>query len=194
MTVTINGTSGITTPGLNNSGPLSGTTGTFSGIISANGGGITFPATQSASSDANTLDDYEEGTFTPSYEATGGGMSITTYQIRAAQYTKIGRNVTVVIHISTNTVASVGTGYILITGLPFTASSSVSLTSCGYSAYASNGSMKSGYVNTGDTKINVTGPTSTSALSSNLETPTANFSGTGAFNNYMALAFTYMTN
>jgi hypothetical protein len=27
--------------------------------------GITFPATQSASSNANTLDDYEEGTFTP---------------------------------------------------------------------------------------------------------------------------------
>jgi hypothetical protein len=31
-----------------------------------NGSGITFPATQSASSDVNTLDDYEEGDFTPS--------------------------------------------------------------------------------------------------------------------------------
>jgi hypothetical protein len=33
---------------------------------SASGSGISFPATQSASSDANTLDDYEEGTWTPS--------------------------------------------------------------------------------------------------------------------------------
>jgi hypothetical protein len=32
---------------------------------SASGSGISFPATQSASSDANTLDDYEEGTWTP---------------------------------------------------------------------------------------------------------------------------------
>jgi len=32
---------------------------------STSGAGITFPATQSASTDANTLDDYEEGTWTP---------------------------------------------------------------------------------------------------------------------------------
>lgn len=32
---------------------------------SASGSGITFPATQSASTDPNTLDDYEEGTYTP---------------------------------------------------------------------------------------------------------------------------------
>jgi hypothetical protein len=32
---------------------------------SASGSGISFPATQSASTNANTLDDYEEGTWTP---------------------------------------------------------------------------------------------------------------------------------
>ena len=45
------------------------------GATSQSGTGITFPATQSASSDANTLDDYEEGDWTPSIggNATYGG-------------------------------------------------------------------------------------------------------------------------
>jgi hypothetical protein len=51
------------------------------------GSGITFPATASASSDANTLDDYEEGTWAPS-DASGAGLSIT---FNNASYTKIGR-------------------------------------------------------------------------------------------------------
>jgi len=50
----------------------------------ASGAGISFPATQSASSDANTLDDYEEGTWTP----TGNGVTLT---VTNATYTKIGR-------------------------------------------------------------------------------------------------------
>jgi hypothetical protein len=45
--------------------------------------GVTFPATQSASSNANTLDDYEEGTWTPA----GGSLTNNT----TATYTKIGR-------------------------------------------------------------------------------------------------------
>ncbi len=46
------------------------------GTSPSSGTGITFPATQSASSDANTLDDYEEGTWTPS-DGSGAGLSIT---------------------------------------------------------------------------------------------------------------------
>ena len=70
----------------NNRGPL-----VFAGgNLQASGIGITFPATQSASSDANTLDDYEEGTWTPT-DASGAGLSITVngsgYRNR---YTKIG--------------------------------------------------------------------------------------------------------
>ena len=45
---------------------------------SASGAGITFPATQSASTDANTLDDYEEGTFTPILTTTGTGFTRST--------------------------------------------------------------------------------------------------------------------
>jgi hypothetical protein len=93
----------------------------------ANGGilqlssGITFPATQVASSDANTLDDYEEGTWTPTIIGTttaGTG----TYSLQAGQYTKIGNRVFVEGYISWS--AHTGTGNMRIAGLPFTINSS----------------------------------------------------------------------
>ena len=87
---------------------------------STSGAGISFPATQSASSDANTLDDYEEGTWTPAgstgFPAGGAPSSIT------ATYTKIGNMVSVRAQFS---------GYndgtsLLISGLPFTVSGDAS--------------------------------------------------------------------
>ena len=69
--------------------PISGTTGTFSGLIFANGGGVQFPATQVSSANANTLDDYEEGTWTPEFLALSGSVTI-TYASRYGRYTKIG--------------------------------------------------------------------------------------------------------
>ena len=80
-------------------------------VTPGNGAGITFPATQSASSDANTLDDYEEGTWTP----TVGGTA--TYSTQTGSYTKIGRQVTVNFEI---TITTLGTGSTTtISGLPF---------------------------------------------------------------------------
>jgi len=58
---------------------------------SGSGSGITFPATQSASSDANTLDDYEEGTWTATITNVVGTYTLTT--VNYAQYTKIGQMV-----------------------------------------------------------------------------------------------------
>ena len=86
------------------------------GATPSSGMGITFPATQSASSDANTLDDYEEGTFTVGLTA-GTSGSITT-STQSGTYTKVGRQVTVNAFI---TVASVSTpvGLLRMTGLPF---------------------------------------------------------------------------
>jgi len=56
---------------------------------SASGAGITFPATQSASSDANTLDDYEEGTWTPVLGTSNGGTA--TMSVQEGWYVKIGK-------------------------------------------------------------------------------------------------------
>lgn len=91
---------------------LVGTTSAVSGggVLQVSNG-ITFPATQSASADANTLDDYEEGTFTP----TLGGTAV--YDIQTGRYTKIGRLVYFFINLRPS---SLGTGSTnTISGLPF---------------------------------------------------------------------------
>ena len=88
--------------------------------LTATGIGITFPATQSASSNANTLDDYEEGTWTPGF--TGFNPSGTvTY---TANYVKIGKQVFVTVTYSTTGGFSTGTGGgSYINNLPFTPAS-----------------------------------------------------------------------
>ena len=58
------------------------------------GTGITFPATQSASSNANTLDDYEEGTWTPVLTFATTGTMTYTASTASGVYTKIGNVVT----------------------------------------------------------------------------------------------------
>jgi len=87
------------------------------GATSQSGAGITFPATQDASSNANTLDDYEEGTWTPTAVGqTSAGT--TTYVARAGNYTKIGNIATATCYIVVN--GMTGTGNLLIS-LPFVA-------------------------------------------------------------------------
>jgi hypothetical protein len=78
------------------------------------GAGITFPATQSASSDANTLDDYEEGTWTPTLSGWSG-----TYSTQVGRYTKIGRQVFVSGAVVTNASTGSFSAYPGPAGLPF---------------------------------------------------------------------------
>ena len=91
-------------------------------IISANKG-ITFPATQVASADANTLDDYEEGTWTPDVRgSTAAGTG--TYTLQRGTYTKTGRSVTVVFRLTWTNLTS-ATGNLMLGGLPFTINNAV---------------------------------------------------------------------
>jgi hypothetical protein len=62
------------------------------GVFNLVSGQLRFPATQNASSDANTLDDYEEGTWTPAL-MTGSSQPTFTYTNRGGTYVKIGRQV-----------------------------------------------------------------------------------------------------
>ena len=81
----------------------------------ASGVGVTFPAAQSASSDANTLDDYEEGTFTPTLTAasgSNGGLTAT------GSYTKIGRLVYVTLGLTSISKGTLS-GQLNVGGLPF---------------------------------------------------------------------------
>jgi hypothetical protein len=89
---------------------------------SASGAGITFPATQSASTDANTLDDYEEGTFSPTINGTST-VGTATYSDQVGRYTKIGRTVSIQIYITWS--SGTGTGNFNIGNLPFTSASNV---------------------------------------------------------------------
>jgi hypothetical protein len=76
-----------------------GTTGTLqnsalivddNGNVSSFGGQMKFPGTQNPSANPNTLDDYEEGTWTP-IDGSGAGLAFTA---AGGIYTKIGRLVT----------------------------------------------------------------------------------------------------
>ena len=125
MAVTIDGTAGITFPNSTTQAvagaPLTTpsfttTIGVGAATASASGAGVTFPATQSASSDANTLDDYEEGTWSPTVTSSGG--SITTYTA-SGTYTKIGRVVYLTATINITTVGT-ASGTMTITTNPFT--------------------------------------------------------------------------
>lgn len=83
--------------------------------------GIQFPATQSASADANTLDDYEEGTWTP-VVAGGSTAGTASYGLQEGTYTKIGNMVIANCYVTWS--SATGTGDFTITGLPFASSAS----------------------------------------------------------------------
>lgn len=88
------------------------------------GAGVSFPATQSASTDANTLDDYEEGTWTPIFVAQTGTLGSITYQNVQGTYTKIGNLVYITGGFYNSTFAAgTGSGDLRISGLPFAPSS-----------------------------------------------------------------------
>ena len=53
--------------------------------VSLTSSGLSMPASVSLSGDANTLDDYEEGTWTPAPANAG------SYTVNGANYTKLGR-------------------------------------------------------------------------------------------------------
>lgn len=76
--------------------------------------GVKFPATQSPSADVNTLDDYEEGTWTPT-DNSGAGLTLSSV---TATYTKIGKLVVATCRLTYPVTASGANAS--ITGLPFT--------------------------------------------------------------------------
>jgi hypothetical protein len=78
---------------------------------------IRFAATQVASANANTLDDYEEGTFTPNLLFGGGNTGMTFFN-RQGSYTKVGTVVTIQIGIYINSKGS-STGVVSISNAPF---------------------------------------------------------------------------
>jgi hypothetical protein len=102
-------------------------TGTLTGtglidISGASAGQIKFPATQNPSSDANTLDDYEEGQWIPVIVSAGGGTG--TYTLAAGEYVKNGQNVLATFEVVLSSKAGFGAGVVSVSGFPFTSKNS----------------------------------------------------------------------
>jgi hypothetical protein len=113
------GISGVTTDGTRLT--ASTTIAVGGATPSTSGSGITFPATASDSTSANTLDDYEEGTATVTTLSNTGSFTLDN-AYKTWTYTKIGRTVSITAYIKVATLSS-PTGYFALQSLPFTTAS-----------------------------------------------------------------------
>ena len=126
-------------------------------IFGTAGKGIVLGATTNV--DANTLDDYEEGTFSPTLYGTGTAGS-PTYTSQFGKYTKIGNVVSCYIRITTSALGGID-GLVRIGNLPFTSEATAdvfSSTACGYAAglAITAGTYVSGWVADSSTYIKIT--------------------------------------
>lgn len=139
------------------------TVGVGGATAAGSGAGVTFPATVSNSSDANTLDDYREGTWTPTLSCGSGTLTTSS---ATGEYVKIGRQVTAHLRITITTngtcasflnatlpfTSAAGTGYVAsgretavgtsLAGYIFPSVTTVGITTTAANAYpAANGSV-----------------------------------------------------
>jgi hypothetical protein len=103
-------------------------------------GGICFGSDTAA---ANALDDYEEGTFSPTL---GGQASGQSYTNQHGQYTKIGNMVTCTVHLK-------------LAGDPGSSSNGVSVENLPYTSVTTDGSMGGAFMNYNDDWVNTSGVT-----------------------------------
>jgi phage baseplate assembly protein gpV len=159
-------------------------------VIGTAGKGIDFSADPSAPGmTSELLDDYEEGTWSPVYQTTGGSF---TYSIQTGAYTKIGNVVYCNFRISTATVTA-GSGNVLLAGLPFTQNSSTNVRgSFGIGDSRSfGGDVPTGLVTeeTNTTTLKITYRTAANGGVTNLDA--SDLAPTGAFQNIIAGSFFY---
>ena len=119
--------------------------------INLTGGQIAFPATQVPSADGNTLDDYEEGTWTPTIGS--GSGTITTSSFSGAKYTKIGNIVEATVNITITTVGTAGGGCTFT--LPFTGTNTIQIGGYGMETNT-NGAMLKGYLPSSSATMQIT--------------------------------------
>jgi len=130
-------------------------------IVLSNTSGIVF-GTIGGSVTSVTLNDYEEGNWTPRF-VQSGGTGVYFYQRQSGKYIKIGKLCTVTADIRLTASLPATNGILLIEGLPHTCASGFgyySQASCGYyqEFKSTITDFPSGYVEVGDTFINLTYP------------------------------------
>jgi hypothetical protein len=141
---------------------------------------------------ANKLEDYEYGTFTPSYTPTSGSFTSIGYASRVGEYIKVGDVVTCHVLLKTSSLNKTGaSGNVTITGFPFNPDGGTSLGAVGSIAAQDNWLNffpTSGWVNSigAMTCINNDG-----ASTSYIAVPIANMA-TGSNQNRIYLSVTYI--
>jgi hypothetical protein len=105
---------------------------TAGNLIVANGQGIDFSATPGTGT-SELLDDYEEGTWTPTLNATA--FSGATYSTQAGHYTKVGNQITLYFDIILSALTSGGSNYLRIEGIPYVTAST---NQCSASVFSEN--------------------------------------------------------
>jgi hypothetical protein len=111
------------------------------GTSPTSGSGITFPATQQASSNANTLDDYEEGTWTPALSQSFVGISSPTTV--SGTYIKIGKLLFLTCYFYKASGATSSSGQWRFEGIPFSLTTGIYATApAGYMTINSAGSTQ----------------------------------------------------
>lgn len=143
------------------------------GLVDASGasaGQVKFPATQNASANANTLDDYDERSWTPVIGG-AGGTSGQTYTTQVGRSVKVGRQVTASFAVTLSAKGTI-TGAVQIQGLPYTADANVGA-SAGLPYYISLGTnwvSLGGYLFPSTTALAVYGNTAAAATVTALAT------------------------
>ncbi len=107
------------------------------GSLVVTNGQVAFPVAQNASTDVNTLDDYEEGSWTPVIGGSGG-TSGQTYSTQIGRYIKVGKQVTVW-GACVLTVKGTITTNVQVQGLPFTSDAGTGLFAIGSVRWTSLG-------------------------------------------------------
>ena len=145
---------------------------------------------------ANKLDDYEEGTFTPTYLGSSSNPSVTYNSQTSGSYVKIGRQVIAKIVLRTNSVSG-GSGSVYIGGLPFTANTSsgtrAGTLNIGYSSQWVTAYPQAGYINSGQDYVVLTVNTSSDARSGLDQNPQVSNMQTGTNDNFIMATLIYET-
>ena len=167
---------------------LDGTQSMTGNLNLGSNGQIVFPASQNAAAGANTLDDYEEGTFTPTITGTGGGSG-QAYTTQTGHYIKIGKMVHVQGRITLSTLGTVTTQG-AVGGLPFTAQTGTfSILHIGYfGSFTSSFAFISGVINGNTTIASLYGTTGGVGLGGLVQADFSNTSDIIFSGNYQASA------
>jgi len=160
-------------------------------------GGVSFdedPSLVTGSVTAKTLDDYEEGTWTPQYGVSNNTVrSVSSYTQQEGRYVKIGNMVYLHIRLRTNGIANTS-GSVTVVGLPFTAKAQDAnhgLAGIGFTSHFSGERPNRALVQQNDTYITLYYQYSTTADTASVD---GSDLSTGSNNNNMHLNFWYEAN